>query len=195
MTFNELVNEVYLLTNRPDLESETKSAVKSAALKAHMTDFYSRDLYETKLTLEEASNIQSIDIHSIIPNFRSLNYIRIVDSTGAPMCMLDIISPQEILDQYTNTRVNVAYMAGRAIEVRSAVEFSNLIVGCYVLPIITEANFSSWVGIQFPYAIVQEAARVVFKTIGYDEQSRAYEQLVAEQYNLLKSTALADEAI
>jgi hypothetical protein len=44
----------------------------------------------------------------------------------------------------------------------------------------------------YPYAIIYEACRVLFKTIGYDEQSSAYTSLVAEAYEQLKTSALTD---
>ena len=44
MTFAEILEEVYLITNRRDLEAQTKSAIKKATLKAHQSDFYYRDL-------------------------------------------------------------------------------------------------------------------------------------------------------
>ena len=47
MTFDELVAEVYLLTARGDLTAETQSAVKAATLKAHKSDFFSKDIFET----------------------------------------------------------------------------------------------------------------------------------------------------
>ena len=184
MTFDELVTEVYSLTNRPDLVAETKLAVKAATMKAHQTDFYSKDIYETYVDLgDTASYSFSLDYITLISNFRALSYIR---------TFLEVISPLEVLDRYGATRLNVAYIAGRVIEMKAATTFSKCILGCYVLPVVTEAGYTSWIAQLYPYAIVFEAARVVFKTIGYDEQSAAYEGLVGEQFNLLRASALPD---
>lgn len=195
MTFDELVTEVYALTNRPDLVAETKLAVKSATLKAHQTDFYSKDLYETGVEFAASEYIQSLDVYTLISNFRAPSYIRRMEDDGTDTDteegMIEIITPLEVLDSYGANRTDVAYMAGRMIEIRSSVEFSTMMLGCYVLPIITENEYSSWIAALYPFAIIREAARTVFKTIANDEQAATYEQLVAEEYVLLKMSNLA----
>lgn len=192
MTFDELLAEVYVLTNRPDLIAETKSAVKAATLKAHQSDFYSKDIYETVITAPTAAYVHSIDYPAIITNFRALKYIRKLDATGNPTDFITVITPEEVLDSYGTAKSDIAYIAGRVIELRSSTEVQKLLLGCYVFPIIAETSYGSWVAELFPYAIVYEAARVVFKTIGYDEQTAQYEKLVAEQFTLLRQSALSD---
>lgn len=187
MTFDELKQEIFNLTNRPDLESETESAIKAATLKAHQSDYYSKDIYETVLTTEDTGYIHSIDYPSAIPNFRSLKYIRKPDEG-----YISIISPEEIFDVYGEQKADIAYIAGRAIELRSSTQINTLIIAAYVNPIVAKLYYSSWVAENYPYAIIFEAARVLFKTIGYDEQSRAYEALVFEQYAALRREALTD---
>lgn len=192
MTFDELCQEVYILTNRPDLVNETKSAIKAATLKAHQSDFYSKDIFETVIQAEEAAYIHSIDYPSIISNFRALRYIRKLDSSGEVSGFISVISPEDIFDLYGQNKTDVAYIAGRVIELRSSTSVQKVILGCYVFPIVAEASYASWIAEYYPYAIVYEATRVVFKTIGYDEQSAQYEKLVAEQFTLLRQSALAD---
>jgi len=193
MTFNELLEEAYLLTDRRDLEAETKSAIKAATLKAHQSDFYSKDIHETGVEFDNCDYRQALDYISLIPNLRALKYFRRVqdqyDDTGT---FLEVILPEELLDSYGVGRRDIAYIAGRILEIRSAVPFQYALMGAYVLPIVTETGYSSWVAEQFPFAIVYEAARVVFKAIGYDEQSATFTQLLAEQYQLLKMSALSD---
>ena len=46
-SFTSLLNDVYTITNRPDLIAETKLAVKQATLKMHQSDYYPKDLFET----------------------------------------------------------------------------------------------------------------------------------------------------
>ena len=193
MTFTELLTEVYLLTNRDDLVAQTKAAVKTATLKAHMSDFYSKDIYEKYIDLGTTdSYVHSFDYISSISNFRSIKYMRKLDSNNEAGDFIEVIEPEEVLDSYGVARTNIAYVAGRVIEIKSSTEFSKMILGCYVLPITTESNFSSWVAELYPYVIIYEAARVLFKTIGFDEESAAYERLVAEQFILFKASALSD---
>ena len=193
MTFDELLQEVYLITNRPDLEAETKSAIKAATLKAHKSDFYSKDIHETGVEFETATFRQSLDYISLISNFRSLKYFRLeedeFDDTGM---FLEIIAPDNVLDSYGCNKSDIAYVAGRVLEIRASVEFKFALLGAYVLPIVREGAYDSWVAEQFPFSIIYEASRVLFKAIGYDEQSATFNQLVAEEFLLLRQSALSD---
>lgn len=195
MTFAELLQEAYYLTNRPDLANETKSAIKAATLKLHQTDFYSKDIAEIIVNLgTPAAFIYSFDYLTAISNFRAIKYIRKIDSTGAPSNFFDVVTPEEVIDSYNVERTDICYVAGRVLELRSSTTFSKMILGAYVFPIVTEVGYASWIADLYPYAIVYEACRILFKTIGYDEQAAAYERLVAEQISLLKLSALPDYA-
>lgn len=195
MTLNELIEEVYLTTGRRDLVAETKSAVKAATLKAHNSDFYSKDLYESGVEFPSASYKQSLDVYSLIPNFRAISYLRkAANADDVVMPILEVIEPQEVLDSYQRNRNDIAYVAGRIIEIRSSTEFQYALLGAYVTPPVSDATYSSWVAILHPYAIIYEAARVVFRSIGNAEESQAYSRLLAEEYSLLKMTGLANIA-
>jgi hypothetical protein len=193
MTFDELIEEVYLLTNRPDLVGETKSAVKAATLKAHKTDFYSKDIFESGIEFDTTDFRQSLDYVSLFSNFRAFKYFRRVDSaTDDVGAFIEIITPEEVLDSYGCNRTDIAYVAGRVLEIRASVSFSKALLGAYVYPVVREGAYLSWVAEQAPYAIVYEAARVVFKSLGQIEESNAQAQLVAEEYSLLKLSAVTD---
>lgn len=193
MTLDELIAEVYLVTNRPDLVGETKSAVKAATLKAHKSDFYSKDIFETGIQFDTANFRQSLDYISLLSNFRAFKYLRRVeDENDDSGTYFEILQPEEILDSYGIGRKDIAYVAGRVLEIRSSVEFTKALLGCYVLPIVTDGFYLSWVAEQFPYAIVYEASRVVFAMIGKIEESNAQAQLVREEFILLRMSALSD---
>jgi len=186
--FAELCADVYTITNRPDLVSETALAVKAATLKAHQSDYYFKDIYEIPIKFDTSDYVQQLDIKSLIPTFRSLKYFRRYDytSTGAAMEFFTVSSPLESTDSYGIDKVNVIYMAGNYLNVKSKVSLQYAIVGVYVNPIITEIGFNSWIANDHPYVIVFEAARLLFKQIGFDEQSAVFEKLAAEQFAELK---------
>lgn len=193
MTFDELVEEVYLLTNRRDLVAETKSAVKAATLKAHQTDFYSKDIHEQGFQFTSAAYTQSLDYITLVPNYRAFKYVRRVeDATDTEGAFFQILTPDELLDSYGISKTDIAYVAGRVLEIRSSVEFQFALLGCYVNPVVREGAYASWVAEQHPFYIIREAARVIFKTIGYDEQAAVYERLIAEELLLLKMSGLSD---
>ena len=193
MTFDELVSEVHLITNRPDLVNETKSAIKAATLKGHKSDFYSKDIFEAGIEFAASDYTQSLDYINIMANFRAFKYVRRVDSAADNMGkFFEIITPEESLDSYGANRTDIAYVAGRVLEIKSAVMFKYALVGAYVLPIVREGVYRSWIAEQCPHFIVYEAARIIFRSIGQIEESNAYSQLMAEELQLLRQTALAD---
>lgn len=195
MTFDELVAEVYALTKRPDLISETAAAVKAATLKAHHTDFYSKDLYQTSVSWSSPSFRQQLDYIDLVSNLRSFKFLRkaedACDGEGDFFCM---ITPDEILDSYGYNKLDVMYVAGRILDIRSSTEFQYALMACYLHPVVRDGAYCSWVAEQYPYAVIYEACRVIFKTIGYDEQSAQYNNLVADEYTLLRASAIADHA-
>jgi hypothetical protein len=193
MTFDELVAEVYQITNRPDLSSETESAVKAATLKAHQSDYYSKDIYETGIEFPTAEYRQSLDYITLLSNFRSFKYLRRVDSeTDDEGAFFKVITPEETLDAYGRNRSDIAYIAGRVLEIRSSAKFSKALLGAYVLPIIRTGAYNSWIAEQHPYAIIHEAARRIFLAVGQAEESNGQSRLVAEEYQLLQLSALSD---
>ena len=193
MTFDELKEEIFLITNRRDLVAETESGIKAATLKAHKTDFYSKDIFEIGVEFDSADFRQSFDYISFLSNFRSFKYFRRVEDENDDLGkFFDIITPDEVLDDYGCNRNDIAYVAGRVLEIRSSVEFSKALLGAYVLPIVRKADYLSWVAEQFPFAIIHEAARRVFRAIGNLDEANAQAQFVAEEYSELRASALAD---
>lgn len=193
MDFGQMKQEVYNLTNRPDLEVETTAAIKAATLKAHRTDFYSKDLAEVLIEAPELAYIHSIDYINIAANFRALKYLRKYDPlTDEPGGFISVITPDELMDSYGIFKEDVAYIAGRVLQVRSSTEIRSMFMGCYVNPVVSESNYASWVAELQPFAIVYEAVRVVLKTIGKDAEANSYGSLVAEEYAELKINSVSD---
>jgi hypothetical protein len=186
-SFAELLDDVYTITNRSDLVAETKLAVRSATLRAHHSDFYSKDLFESGLEFDTKTNIQQLFPRELFPRYRALKYFRIHDGTQ-PMQFLDVITPEEVLDGYKLTRNNVCYEAGLALNLRSATDFQFALIGMYLNPVITEEGYSSWIADSYPFAIVYEAASTIFKMTGELEQVASSRQMSAEFMAELKNS-------
>ena len=193
MTFDELVAEVIILTNRPELLARTESAVRAATLKMHHTDYYSKDLFETGVAFEDLNFRQHFGYQDLINNFRSFKHLRKAsDACDEEGDFFDIITPDEILDEYGKNRSDIAYVAGRTLEIRSSTEFRFAHLACYVHPILLKNDYCSWIAQQYPFAIVYEATRTIFKGIGYDEQAATYTGLTGEEIGLLKLSCIQD---
>ena len=193
MTLTELRTEIYNITNRPDLVALTTTAIKAATLKAHQFDFYSKDIYELQFSFMAPAYKRSLDYISIIPNYRALKYMRKYDIVTATVGdFFTVITPEEVLDQFNRELKDVVYVAGRVIEIKSSTEFSTILMGAYVQPVITEAGYSSWIADLFPYAIIHEAARFIFAATSQDAEKNSQKEFVAEQYAQIKINAITD---
>lgn len=186
-----LVADVYSLTNRPDLVGETALAVRNATLKAHNSDFYYKDIVETGIQFDFSLAQQAIEYKTLIPRWRALKYLRkyIPATTGIGGCagdFLEVVTPDQLLDNYNINKNNVCYVAGSELQIRASEAQQYYLLGAYIHPDVTPDNYSSWIADEQSAAIVYAAAAIIFKTIGYDEQASAYQSLVAEEYVQLR---------
>lgn len=188
MTLTELTSEVYTLTGRPDLVTETSSAIKAATLKAHQSDYYYKDLFESGIAFTAADYVQNLDYRALLPRWRSLKYLRKFDNTsGIPGKELDVIVPENIFTLYGVQKQNICYVAGAYVQINSSTQEQYYLLGCYLNPDITVATYTSWVALDHPYFIVFDAAATVFKAIGKDDEAAAYRGLMSEQLAMLKT--------
>ena len=180
---------VYDITKRPDLEAETKLAIKTATQKAHNSDHYPRDLVETGITWATPSYLQSLNYSQTFPYFKSLSYLRKYNNSEAGK-MFEILTPLEILDRYGRERKDVCYLAGSNIEIKSSSQDTQMLIGYYSRPNTTESGYSSWIADEFESVILLESAAFVFKSIGFDEQASTFNKLYLESLFELKTNAL-----
>lgn len=189
MTLSELMTEVYQITNRPDLVSQTSAAVRAATLKIHQSDYFYKDIREQGLVFSTLGYTQQIEYKVIFPLWRAFKYLRKTDVTGTDtLGFLELIPPELVLDQYNLNREDVCYVAGSVIQIRSSTQIQYAIHGYYENPNITVAGFSSWVADDHPFAIVYEAAAQIFKQTGDTEQFAAFTQLAREQVITLRNS-------
>ncbi len=182
--------DVMTLTNRPDLSAETTLAIRQATLKAHHSDYYPKDLYETGIRFSAPALLQDLEYKQLIPRFRALRYIRKTDVTNADLEFIEILDAGTLLDSYKRDKDNVCYLAGELIHIRSSTPLEYVFFGCYLHPKTDPSDFKSWIADEFPFAIVYEAAATVFKAIGFDEQAAAFKQLSAEHLMEMRNSSI-----
>jgi hypothetical protein len=185
--FTSLVDDVYTVTNRSDLVAETSMAVRAATLKLHHSDFYPRDLKESRVQFDTANNFQALAYRTLFPNFRALSYIRKYES-GEPTQLLEVISPTDIFDSYNVAKENVCYLAGEVIQIRSYTAISEILIGYYDNPITSPDNYASWIADIHRDAIISEASASVFRMIGAYEQAQMYDRMAREQMILVRNS-------
>lgn len=185
-TLAQLTADVYSLTNRPDLVAETNLAIRSATLTVHQREFYFRDLFETGIQFSLPNFIQSFEPKVLFPLFRSIKYLRKYDSVGnTPSNFLNLITPDQVFDDYGIDYVNVYYGAGAEIQIKMDTQEQFMLFGCYLNPNVTLDHYNSWIADDYPFAIVYAATAQVYKTLGADVQSNNYAALASNQLTLL----------
>lgn len=193
-TLAELCDEVYTITNRPDLINETRVAVKAATLKCHQSDYYPKDLYETALAWDPIAYVQSLSYRDIVPRWRAFKYLRKLESDGTTLGnFFTLLTPSQTLDSYGQNKENICYLAGESLEIRSSTEDTYMLLGCYIHPDITTSGYNSWVSVEHPYAIIYEAAAKIFSQIGWQEQTAEFRREAAEQLILLRNSQIQAE--
>lgn len=187
MTLAELIAEVYSITGRPDRVAETLSAVKSATLKAHQSDYYYKDEFESGIAFNTSDYVQNLDYRALLPRWRAIKYLRKYDAVaGTPGKRLTLVTPETVFDDYALQKQDIFYVAGAYVQINSSTQEQYYLLGCYLNPDITETGYNSWVALDHPYAIIMDAAATVFKAIGKDNEAAAYRNLVAEQITMLR---------
>lgn len=191
-TLNDLTNDVLTLVKRPDLMADITLHTKNAILKAHQADFYKQDMFESAFSFASAAVLYSLDHGVLISRFRKWKYINVIDPNT-----LDIVQPLEpievenFLDSYRYRKDYSFYLSGQFTQIRVSGQDQYFNFGCYLHPDLSLQS-PSWIADNYSHAIVYEAARTMFKAIGFDEQSASMEKLVAEAYALVKMNGLTN---
>ena len=194
MTLAELIAEVYTLTGRPDRVAETLSAVRSATLTCHQSDYYYKDFYEQGVAFTSPEFIQDFDYRALVPRYRAYKYFRKYDPLTDTMGkILKLIPSDLVLDDYSVTKTDVCYVAGSQIRINSSTQEQYYVFGCYIHPDITPASFDSWIALDHPWAIIFRAAGIVFKAIGKDEEAAANKVMSDEQVQLIRMSNIVAE--
>lgn len=188
MNLAELQAEVILITGRPDRVAETLAAVKAATMKAHVSDYYPKDIYETALSFSTAEYEQDFEVATFIPRYRAINYARKYDNdSSTPGAFFTLIDPRNVLDSYGVARTDICYAGGAEIHFKSSTEFQYCLFGCYVHPIVTDGGYTSWIAVEHPYVIIHEAARRIFMATGNEKKAAGQAQLFAEDLRLMQA--------
>lgn len=198
--YDEMLENIYTLTNRPDLEGETKLALQSATTNAHLTDAYPRDMLTVQVQLPNGANQLALDIPTLFPGLRGLMDIRSLDVNQQVIDAgqdrkIEIVEPGDIYDpEYGNVRNRIAYVAGDSVVIRSPIQCWGYLVDYVRAPQTRRELYSSWIAQLAPSIIWYWAAALVFSTNGNDEKARNYLNQVEKFYiPQLKSNFLVSQ--
>ena len=190
MRFAELVDAVITETNRADLGLVANGGsglipqkVQEATLALHSMSAWMKDLCSAQVDFPTATYIQALDT-SIFPRFRAPAAIRkwdvsFNDQFGEPnssaSSFLDIRDLTSMFNKYGEELLDVAYISGNTVNMRSSTPLKTILFFYLQRPNIDPANFKSWIAEEYPYAIITRAASIIFMSIGKQEASRSYD--------------------
>jgi hypothetical protein len=182
MNFAEVVLHVLQMVKRPDKVIEIRKAVNQALTFACMTNNFARDMQERSVAIDPTAYAQSILLSEFV-RFRKFAYIKPDNRKNYvfPMDADKIFAKGvELTDRY--------YIAGDQVNFKLARCAPNLLVGWFSHPpVLTEASGDFWLLGICPYAIIDKAASLVFKSIGDDASARQKEQDYNQQMLVIAS--------
>ena len=197
--YDELLEDIIVLTNRPDLADETALALRTATRSAHLTDAYPRDCKTSVIQLPLQDFVTQLDLPTLLPRCRGLSRVQVLAADGSPLLFspehqLEVIELSDIYNDYGQLRSNVAYIAGDKLNVRTLTPGYGFNIQWFQLPDTRRASYDSWIAQLYPDLLIYWAASVVLDTNGNEDKARKYMQAV-QQLHLpyLKSNYLMGE--
>ena len=200
---DDLIEQVYIITGRPDLVAETKQAVLRATLKEHSSIDYPRDLVITStITLDNTSGLWRYSLSEItLGLYGQLRKILTIREVLSPM--LDALhnfqgywgdiefqerAANNIFDAYQMEQQNYYYRQGNSINLAAIRSVAAIAIQYYKRPDLGTACYDSWIAGLFPYVIYEAAAADIFKMIGKDEEAQRYAgKLMDNRLDIIKS--------
>lgn len=183
MNLGELCQEVFTITNRPELVNETQLALRRATLKFHMIDFWKRDRFEKTLTFAAASAVQ-IDLAANFERWRAFRTLAPFDPVSGKILpcydkngdsrSLNEIDPEKLFDNYSMDRNDVFYVSGSSLNIRFASGQTGLYAAWYKYPLVAVTNYSSWIADIYPYILIEEAAGHILTMLGQVEDGARF---------------------
>lgn len=186
--FDSMLEDIYTLTNRPDLEAETALALKAATTNAHLTDVYPRDCVTDHVQLPNSAGAVALNISTLFPLMRGISTIRPTDINGLALAPndwnhIEVVELGDIYDpEYGNLRTKIAYISGDSLVVRYPINVNGFIVEWIRAPQTRRELYNSWIAQMAPSVIHYWAGAIILNTNGNEEKARSYFSQVEKFY-------------
>lgn len=177
-TFAELYAATLEHTKRPELQGITESAIRTAVLRAHHVDFFSRDLKTGLLTYTISNSAQFYDFPNIsvtMPNMRTPKHIYEVSETGQPVNRVNFCDTDDLLDECGQLKRGVYHMIGDTLRVYPLATTGRAELYYYANPVISgNTVLQSWIADAYKEEVARWAAAIVFTRSGFIEMANKY---------------------
>ena len=179
-TFAELQALVVGQTRRPEVTDITDAAIRTATLRAHHVDFFSRDLAPGSLTYTVNHSVKFYDFPSLstsLPRIRSLQMLQCTDSvTLAPTETLEYRELNDLYDSDNNQRLSVYTLIGNTLRIYPQVATGSIGLYYYQNPNVQSLTYSSWIADEYPDDLAVWAAAIVFARTGFAEMAADFQK-------------------
>jgi hypothetical protein len=179
-TFNELYDLTVELTKRPELVTLTQSAIRTATLRAHHTDFFRRDLSVTTLPYVVQADAYYYDFPTISTSLTRLRTIKNVYSVtqGTPNQteQLEYRESDDLFDRDGNPRRYMYTLIGDTLRCYFDIPTGLAQVYFFQNPIITSGTYNSWIADAYADDLAGWAAAIVMSRTGFMEMAARYQE-------------------
>lgn len=179
-TFAELEALVIEQTRRPEIPAVTKAAIRTATLRAHHTDFFPRDLVTGALTwtVNNAAMYHDFtNVSNILMRMRSIKFIDGNDAvTSVPVERLEFREIDDIYDSDGVLRPSVYNLIGDTLRCYFQQPTGLATAFYYQNPLVTEAQYSSWIADAYPDELAAWASAIVFARTGFAEMAQEFQK-------------------
>jgi hypothetical protein len=215
-TLNTLAADVYTITNRSDLVAETLISLRKAIRKFHGAETFKRDLTTVRVNIGALTPITANQYRwniplETFPNYRRFRTVQYPSSLtppsssvaaplqdsyylGSPSKEYVEISPDNLFDSYGYEKPNYYFVTGDSLQLRSGWYVDCLDFSYYRWPDIPAATvtLTSWVVNTFPDAIIEEAAALIFKMTGKDEEYSRFQSFFLENISIIRGSDVGE---
>lgn len=179
-TFAELEALVVGQTRRPEVSAITQAAIKSATLRAHHVDFFSRDLKQGSLSytpLSTAVLYDFADIYTLLPRLRSMKFVQSLDANNStPVESLEYREADDLYDSDGNQRQHMYTLIGATLRIYPAMATGSAAAFYYENPNVSSASYSSWIADTYPDELAMWASAIVFARTGFVEMAQQFNE-------------------
>lgn len=199
-TLAELLDGVYAITDRPDLATQTKQAIKNATRKEHAVVDYSKDLAVQRVTLA-ASEVFRYSIAAGTVLFRKIGSIKeavvtvpVLDTYEgySGTILFEEVSAKSVFDGYHAEKINYWHHTGAGLSLVAARAVAEVDVLYYARVDVTDSGYASWIADDFPYVIQDAAAAEIFRLLGRTAEQKAFlAQAASNRMDVIASNVTA----
>lgn len=189
-TIASLTTLIVEQTRRPEIPAVTLAALKAAALRAHHTDFFPRDIHTVRLAypLPAATPVYQDfpNINTLLPGLRNFEAVMGVDPvTSAEVEELEYRDLQDRYQADGTQRTSMYNLLGDTLRCYFQAWTGALDIYYYKNPLFTATDVNSWIADTYPEEIAAWAAGIVFARTGFTEQAQAFQELHVKPFKEL----------